>query len=83
LQATADAWHAHHACFARLALGCADPLPAVDWEGEQVIFAPEHPEQVCAGPESSDPIKIEYYLLDDFGNTQSFKAGRHDPLKPR
>jgi hypothetical protein len=62
-----------------LVLGCADPLPAVDWEGEHVIFAPEHPEQVCAGTREfldrragqilerlgSDPIKIEYYLLDD------------------
>jgi hypothetical protein len=61
-------------------LGCpSDELPAVQWEGEHVIFAAEHPDQVCAGTREyldrrvgemldrlgSDPLEIEYYLLDD------------------
>lgn len=61
-------------------VGCpSNDLPDVEWVGEHVAFAPEHPEQVCAGTREyldrragemlerlgSDPIQIEYYLLDD------------------
>jgi hypothetical protein len=71
------------------AVGCqSDDLPDVQWVGEHVIFAPEHPEQVCAGTREyldrragemlerlgSEPIQIEYYLLDDVSERCSSAA---------
>jgi hypothetical protein len=62
------------------AVGCqSDDLPEVQWVGEHVAFAPEHPEQVCAGTREyldrragemlerlgSESTQIEYYLVDD------------------
>ncbi len=62
------------------AVGCqGDDLPEVQWVGEHVVFAAEHPEDVCAGTREyldrragemlarlgSAPIQIEYYLVDD------------------
>jgi hypothetical protein len=61
-------------------MGCpSDDLPEVQWVGEHVAFAPEHPEEVCAGTREyldrragemlerlgSEPSQIEYYLVDD------------------
>lgn len=62
-----------------VSLGCSSDLPEPQWKGEHVVFAAEHPEQVCGGTREyldrragevlerlgSDPLEIEYYLLDD------------------
>lgn len=62
-----------------LVCGGCPSLPEPQWKGEHVIFATDHPEQVCAGSTAlldqragellalfdSDPGPIEFYLLDD------------------
>jgi hypothetical protein len=70
-------------------VGCqSNDLPEVEWVGEHIAFAPENPEQVCAGTREyldqragemlerlgSDPIQIEYYLLDDVSEHCPSKA---------
>jgi hypothetical protein len=66
------------ACLSTLLLGCPS-LPEVAWEGEHVIFAADHPEQLCGGTRAyldertgriledlgSGTTKIEYFWLDD------------------
>lgn len=61
-----------------LCAGCPT-LPEGQWEGEDVVFAAEHPERVCAGTRAhldqragellsllgSDSNPIEFYLLED------------------
>jgi hypothetical protein len=67
-------------CLSTLLLGCP-ALPDVAWEGEHVIFAADHPEQLCGGTRAyldertgriledlgSETSKIEYFWLDDVG----------------
>lgn len=61
------------------ATACQDELPPVHWEGEHILFAADHPEQVCGGTLEyldrrtgqmlerlgADPGKVTYYYLDD------------------
>jgi hypothetical protein len=67
------------ACCGVLLFGCGEPLPEPYWEGEYIILAAEEPERVCGGTAEyldrragelfeklgTDPVKVEYYLLDD------------------